>query len=282
MPASPSSSAQRARAAVAARLREIRQEAGLTGRELAALCGWHPAKNSRIENGKAAVSDADIRVWCTACGADDQALDLIAASRTADQMYVAWRRLHRTGLRRLQESYVPLFERTHRFRIYCSRVVPGFIQTEEYATALLTIIADFRQAPNDVSDAVQARLDRSRIIHEGDHRFALLVEEDVLYYRFGTPSEMVEQLAYLLAVMALPSVSLGVIPRTAPRLMWPLETFSMFDDVQVEVELLTAQVNVTQPSEIAMYGRAFSELASMAVYGSNARALIAEALDSLG
>jgi hypothetical protein len=260
----------------------MRLDAGLSGRELAALCSWHPAKNSRVENGRAAVSDADIRAWCVACGAEDQADDLIAASRTADQMYVTWKRLHSTGLRRLQESYVPLFERTRRFRIYCSRVVPGFLQTEGYATELLATIARFRQVPDDVSDAVQARLARSQVVHRGDHRFGLLLEEDVLYYRFSNASVMADQLTYLLAMITLPSVSLGIIPRTTPRLMWPLETFSMFDDVQVEVELLTAQVNVTQPSEIAMYARAFGELSAMAVYGQKARALITEALGPLG
>lgn len=282
MPSSPSSSAQSARAAVAARLRELRLDAGLSGRELAALCEWHPAKNSRVENGKGTLSDSDIRAWCVACGAEDQADDLIVASRTADQMYVAWKRLHRTGLRHLQESYVPLFERTRRFRIYCSRVVPGFLQTEGYATELLTTIARFRQAPDDVSDAVQARLARSHIIHRGDHRFGLLLEEDVLYYRFGDASVMADQLSYLLAMITLPSVSLGIIPRTASRRMWPLETFSMFDDAQVEVELLTAQVNVTQPSEISMYAQAFGELSTMAAYGQNARVLIMKALGSLG
>ncbi|WP_143674100.1 helix-turn-helix domain-containing protein, partial [Streptomyces caniscabiei] len=74
----PTSSVQEARAALAARLRELRLDAGITGKELARLAGWSVAKSSRIENAVTAPADADIRVWCAACGAADQADDLIA------------------------------------------------------------------------------------------------------------------------------------------------------------------------------------------------------------
>ncbi|MFB8241063.1 helix-turn-helix domain-containing protein [Kitasatospora purpeofusca] len=282
MPASPSSSAQEARLAVAARLREIMQDAGLQGQELAARCGWNGAKTSRIINARTAPSDADIRTWCRACGADDQAEDLIAANRAVDSMYVEWRRLTRTGLRRLQESATPLYERTRHFRSYSSRVVPGVLQTEAYATALLATVADFRRTPDDVADAVKARLARSRVVRTGHHRFAILVEESVLHYRLGTVETMTEQLEHLLAAMALPAVSLGVIPFTAQRTMWPVETFNIFDDAEAGVELLSAQVTVTTPSELALYAHAFDRLKDFAVYGTQARALITRAADSLG
>ncbi|MFJ7202350.1 helix-turn-helix domain-containing protein [Streptomyces sp. NPDC098789] len=282
MPVSPSSSAQAAREALAARLGDLRLDAGLTGRELASRAGWSTAKASRIENAKTPPSDADIKAWCIACGAADQTADLIAANRSADSMYVDWRRKQRTGLRRLQESAVPLFERTRRFRVYCSNVVPGLIQTDGYARALLTSITEFRQIPNDVEQAVEARMARSHVIREGDHRFALIIEEDVLYYSFGDAEVMAGQLGYLLAVMSLPSVSLGIIPRTTPRRMWPIETFMVFDDERAAVELLSADVTVTAPSEVALYIKAFSELADMAVYGGRARALVTDAITSLG
>ncbi|GAA0286948.1 helix-turn-helix transcriptional regulator [Streptomyces polychromogenes] len=282
MPSSPSSSAQEARLAVAARLREIMLDAGLQGQELAGLCGWNGAKTSRIINAKTAPSDSDIRAWCAACGADDQATDLIAASRAVDSMYVEWRRLTRTGLRRLQESAVPLYERTRHFRAYSSRVVPGVLQTEAYATALLATVADFRRTPNDVADAVKARLARSRVIRTGNHRFAILVEESVLYYRLGSVETMAEQLVHLRTAMSLPAVSLGVIPFTAQRTMWPTETFNIFDDVQAGVELLSAQVTVTSPSEIGLYVRAFDRFKDLAVHGRQARALISRAISSLG
>ncbi|MEU1664580.1 helix-turn-helix transcriptional regulator [Streptomyces sparsogenes] len=282
MPKSPSSSAQAAREAVAARLREVRLDAGLTGREVADRCGWHPAKSSRIENAKTPPSDSDIRAWCTACGAEEQAADLIAQSRTANSMWVEWRRKQRTGLRRLQESYNELFEQTGLFRVYSSTLVPGLLQTEGYATALLTSITDFRQIPNDVAEAVRARLARSHVLHEGNHRFTLLVEEGVLRHQIGDADTMAGQLGHLLAVGSLPSVSLGIIPfSAASRRAWPLETFHVYDDEMVSVELLSAKVTVTQPSEVALYVKAFAELSELAVHGSAARALITSALGAL-
>ena len=282
MPVSPSSGAQAAREALAGHLRDLRLDAGLTGRELALRAGWSTAKASRIENAKTPPSDADIRAWCVACRAEDQCADLIAANRSVDSMYVEWRRKQRTGLRRLQESAVPLFERTRHFRVYCSDVVPGLVQTDGYARALLTSITEFRRIPDDVEQAVEARMARSHVIREGDHRFALVIEEDVLYYGFGDNAVMAGQLGYLLAVMSLPSVSLGIIPRTAPRRMWPVETFMVFDDERAAVELLSADVSVTAPSDVALYVRAFGELAEMAVHGGRARALVTDAITSLG
>lgn len=281
MGASPSTSVQAARKALADRLRELRKDAGLTARELAAQAGWYPSKASRLENAVTPPSDDDIRVWCRICGAGDQADDLIAACRSADSMYVEWRRVQRSGLRRLQESYVPLFERTRLFRVYCSNVVPGLLQTHGYATALLGAISEFHGTFNDAAEAADARLSRSHVVREGNHRMALLIEESVLRHRVGDAETMAGQLGYLLAVMAFPSVSLGVIPFSAERRMWMLETFSLYDDEQVLVELLTAQVNVTAPTEVQQYLRAFSQFAALAVYGADARALITNAITSL-
>ena len=53
-----------------ARLREIRKNAGLTARALAAATGQHYTRVSKIEHGVQAPSDQDIRDWCRACGAD--------------------------------------------------------------------------------------------------------------------------------------------------------------------------------------------------------------------
>lgn len=281
MTASPSSSAQGAREALAVRLQHLRKDAGLTGKELSARCGWHPAKTTRIQKGEAPPSDADIRIWCEACGADDQAADLIATARAVDSMYLEWRRLHRTGMRRVQEDWYALHERTRICRAYLSNVPPGFFQTPGFAAALMNQITDFQGTPNDISEAVAARVARSRFLYEGGHRFVVLMEESVLRYRTADPEAMKGQLRHLLAVMPLASVSLGIIPFTAQRTVWPLEAFYLHDDVQAVVETLTAEINVRQPRELADYAKAFTGLSQMAVYGDAARALIRAAIDTL-
>ena len=81
----------------------------------------------------------------------------------------------------------------------------------------------------------------------------------------------------------MPTVSLGIIPLDADRSgMWPVESFFVFDDVQVNVELVTGFLTITQPREIAMYEKGFAELSRLAVYGRRARALIAAAISAVG
>lgn len=282
MPESPSSSVQRARQQLAERLRDLRLDAGLSGRDLAAAAGWHPAKTTRIELAKQAASEADIVTWCQVCHAERETPDLIAASRIADSAYVEYRRLNRTGMKRRQDAVRPLYERTALFKAYCPAVVPGWLQTPGYATALLSSITEFRGTPDDVAEAVTARMRRNSIVTSGGHRFALLLEETVLRYRIGSADVMAGQLEHLLEAVALPSVSLGVIPFSAPsRPAWPVEQFTVFDDDRVDVELLSAQVTVTAPSEVTLYVRAFERLAALAVHGEDARGLVAAALAAL-
>jgi hypothetical protein len=62
----------------------------------------------------------------------------------------------------------------------------------------------------------------------------------------------------------------------------PVEGFWIFDNTQVNVEVVSGYLTVTQPSEIAGYADTFAELADLAVHGPQAHALITSALDSLG
>ncbi len=282
MPISPSSSAQTARENVARQLRDLRRNADLTVTELALRCNWHHAKTSRIENARTPPSPTDIRLWCRATDAADQAPDLIAASQHAESLYREWRQRVRSGLKKLQDSYVELYKSTELLRVYSPVLVPGLLQTEGYAKALLSINARFLDVPDDGAEAAAARVQRSQVIHEPGHRFVFVVEEAVLYYQLGDADAMAAQLGYLLTAGALPQVSFGIIPTsTRERALWPQETFDVHDDTLVSVELLSAEVNVTQPSEIALYVKAFEQLRSMAMYGADARALIVKAIEAL-
>ncbi|MFC8239443.1 helix-turn-helix domain-containing protein [Streptomyces chartreusis] len=281
MPPHPSSRVQKAREDLAGRLREIRRDAGITGRELAVRCGWSESKSSRIENAKTPPSDTDIEVWCRACVAEGQAPDLIAANRQSADAHVQWKRLQRSGLRRLQESVVDLYQQTNLFRVYVSDVIPGFLQTPGYATALLSSIADFRGTPDDVSDAVAARMRRNAVLSDGSRRFSFVLEESVLRYRLCGADTMAAQLGHLLGVMDLHNVAVGVVPFSAQRTVWPMPTFTVFDDIRVHADTLDAASALTEPSQVEIYARAFERLSQGAVRGAEARALIAAALASL-
>lgn len=272
---------QQARQGVGARLREIRRDARLSGRELAALAAWHPSKVTRIELGTRNASEDDLRAWCRHCGADDQLADLIATVRGIESAYVEWRRQLRTGLRRRQEASTPLYEQARVLRIYQPGVPPALLQTAGYAAAVLRSRQRFRDLPDDVEQAVTARMDRQRVLYSGDRRFLIVLEEQALRTRFGDRDAMAGQLDRLLAVMSMQRISLGIIPAGAERVIGPAEGFVVFDEAMVRVETASAQLTITQPAEISLYGRAFREMQAAAVYGAAARALIAAALAAI-
>jgi transcriptional regulator with XRE-family HTH domain len=281
MRAAASSSVQRARQVLADRLAELRRDAGLTGRELGIRCGWHASKVSRIENAVTPPSAQDIQLWATHCGAAQQALDLIASLRAVEGMWIEWRRMERTGLRQAQEARLPLYERTRNFRSYSSWLIPGMIQTPAYTEAVLRAVQQRRGLVDDVDDAVAVRIERQRVLREGDHRFAFLMEESVLHAGIGGTAVMASQLEHLHTISALPNVSLGVVPMRPDRSRWPVEGFWIYDAAQVNVELVSGYLTITQPREIELYVQAFGELAALAQHGAAARSLIIAALNAL-
>jgi hypothetical protein len=278
-----SSSALEARAILAARLDEIARDAGLTGKQIAASehCRWSPSKSSRLRSGRTTPTAADIQAWCRACGAEDQAPDLVASLKAVEGMFVEWRRMERAGLRRAQQDRLPLYERTRHFRAYASWLVPGLIQTPAYTSAVLRAIQIRRGLKDDVEQAVAARIERAAIL-ESSRRFAFLLEESVLRTGPASPEVMAGQLGHLLEAATRANISLGIVPMRAGRSRWPAEDFWIFDAAQVNVELTSGYLTITQPREVALYAAAFTELAETARYGPEARALITKALADLG
>ncbi|MDX6739614.1 helix-turn-helix transcriptional regulator [Actinocorallia sp. A-T 12471] len=277
----PSAGVERARRALGARLRELRTDAGLSGRDLGRLAGWHSSKISKIEYGRQVPSEADLRAWCLHCGVQDQAADLVESLRAIDEMYTEWRRVQRTGMRRHQQSAVPLYESTARFRIYEPSLIPGLFQTREYAHALMSAVIAFRGIPDDADEAVAARMDRQKVVRAGVHRFAVVLEEAALRTRIGGADVMAGQLGRLLTLASQPNVSLGIIPASVDRVIWPMSGFWVFDEGRVLVETPSAELAITQPREIGIYTKAFAELSASAVHGPQARSLITGALEAL-
>jgi transcriptional regulator with XRE-family HTH domain len=276
-----SSSAQQARQILADRLRDLRRDAGLTAVELAARARWERTKVSKIEHATRPPSAADIRTWCQACGAEGEATDLIASLHAAEGMWVEWRRMERSGLRRAQEAPLPLYERTRQFRAYSSWMVPGLIQAEDYTRAVLRGYQQRRGLRDDVDAAVAVRMTRQRVLRRDGRTAAFLLEESVLRNGFGGPHVMSAQLAHLADVTTWPAVSLGIIPVSLGRgAAGPAEDFWIYDNEQVNVELISGYLTVTQPGEIAMYAQMFARFAEIAIYGSRARDLICSVMSA--
>lgn len=282
MTTNPSSSAKQAQQALGIRLRDLRKDAGLTARELAAATSQHYTRVSKIENGVQAPTDQDIRDWCRVCSADDLVPDLIATLRTVESAYLEFRRQSRAGMKRVLGAHtLNRYEQTKVFRIYEHNVIPGLFQTAEYSAAMLSFWIKFLGTPNDVEEAVAVRMLRQQVLYRGGKRFVAILEEQALRTWFGSAETQAGQLGRLLELMSLHNVSLGIIPLMTERLAVGSTGFWIFDDTLVALETPTASIEVTQPQEIQLYTRMFEALKTAAVYGRDARKLIVKALGEL-
>lgn len=270
-------SVQEAREALGKRLREIRRDAGVTGRELAAREGWHESKVSRIEHGKATPSTADLRAYCTHCNANAQLPDLLASLHTIDSAWLEWRRLLGTGVKRGQQLALQLEAETSLIRNYEPQIIPGLLQTAEYAEAKLKRVIEFYRLPDDLDAGVSKRMERQQILYRRGHRFHFLIGETALYTTVGGDDVMRGQLDRLQTIIGMPRVTLGILPLMSEALV-VVEGFMMFDNRMVKVEAHTAELTVTQPREVALYGHAFDTLANQSVTGEGARGLIRAAI----
>jgi hypothetical protein len=196
-------------------------------------------------------------------------------------MYVEWQRLMRAGLKRSQTRSVPLYEKTSQFRVYENTVMPGLFHTAEYSAAIFRFWNDFLDIPNDIDEAVAARMDRQRVLYSGTRRFAFVLEEQTLWTRVGGADVMAGQLDRLLAVMSLSRVSVGIIPAGGERHCLAQGSFWIFDEDRVKVESVSAGLDITHPREVAVHEKAFELLQRSAVYGRGARELIQRALSAL-
>lgn len=272
-------SADQARVSLGVRLRDIRRDAGLSGTELARLSGWQPSKVTKIEHGRQTPSEADLRTWCEHCRALADLPDLIAAVRSIETQFAEWRRIMRGGTRRRQEASAAVYERARLFRIYEPAVVPGLLQTRDYAISVLLTFIDFVRAPQDAEEGADARLERQRVLTHGDRRFHMLLGEQCLHTNVGGAEVMAGQLEHLLELLRLPRMRLGIIPFDAPYRVPLNNGFWLMDEALVQFDTYTAELSLIRPDEIAMYSRAFERLAALAVYGAEARAVIEDALD---
>ncbi|MGP4049347.1 helix-turn-helix domain-containing protein [Streptomyces sp. 2A115] len=274
-----SNQAQEAREALGARLRGLRKDAGFaSGRAFAVATGWAESKVSRLENGRQNPSEDDIRTWCTTTNRQENIADLIATVRHIDELWLEWRRQLQTGAEQRQKKALPVYAKTKVFRIWHPTLVWGTLQTAEYAAETFRQVVDYYEIPDDAEAATAKRLERQQYLYRGNRIFNVVLGEQALYTNFGGPEVMKGQLDRLLAVMRLPRLSLGIIPRSAPIGIWPGNSFSMFDDKLVLVETYSAEFSVTQPREIELYTKAFALLKQAAVYGTAVRDLILTAI----
>ena len=270
-----------ARAALGNRLRELRRDAGLSGREFAQVLSWQASKVSKLENGRQTPSDDDIRAWTAATSSEAEVPALLASLRTLEIRHAEWQRQLRSGLKGHQSEIAAINARTRYFRVFESTYVPGLLQTAEYIRARVAQTVAVFGVDHDVDDTIKVRLQRQDVLYRSEKRFHFVLTEAALRYRLCPPEAMLGQLDRLISLAALPNVKLGVIAFDATCGVAPAHGFWLLDEDRVMVETFSAELNLAQPQEIELYGKVFENLAAAASYGRAARAVITRVIDDL-
>jgi transcriptional regulator with XRE-family HTH domain len=281
---------QRGPSALAAQLRALREDAGLTGTSLAQQAGWGQSKVSKIETGRQLPTEDDIRQWARVAGAPaGKVEELLASLRHARVEFATWREQYRTagGGAAKQADIAALEARATRIGEFQPAFIPGLLQTAQYARELLVAWAlDAAQGAlgiggADVDPLVAARMQRQQLLYQPGKQVQLVVLEAALYSRVCSPEALAGQLDRLLAVTSLPNVEFGIIPFAARLPVFPICSFMIFDTELVTAETLTGEQQVNEPEQIALYDRFFTLLRDSAARGQDAVAIIHGALGEL-
>ncbi len=136
-------------------------------------------------------------------------------------------------------------------------------------------------ANNDIGAAVQARMKRQELLYRDDKRFHFVVTEAALRLRLSAPNVMLAQLARLISLSTLPNVRFGVIGSDTQYVVGPWHGFWLRDNERVLVETFSAELNLVQAPEIALYSKIFEQFAAIASYGRSAREIMTRVADEL-
>ncbi|GHH63931.1 transcriptional regulator [Streptosporangium violaceochromogenes] len=271
---------QQVRTELGVQLRQLREAAHLSGKELAERLKWQPSKVSRIENARQTATEDDITLWGRVVEAAPEVVeDLVEQASALLERQDSWRQRHRSGLAVLQEDIRDLEARTTMFRVFEPGLIIGLLQTTEYARSIFARIKRLYNAPDEIDAAIRVRMRRQEILYDQSRRFQFIVPEAVLRYRLASPEVMCGQLDRLLAVTTLPNVEFGVIPFEAPLPSAPLNGFWIYDRDHVAVPTRTRDLSLRDPEDVSFYERAFEEFHQVALFREDARAVIVRVLE---
>ncbi|MFD5186814.1 DUF5753 domain-containing protein [Streptomyces sp. NPDC058357] len=191
---------------------------------------------------------------------------------------VPWADRLSTGTETTQDDVVRWYQDTRRGKAYVPTMIWGTLQTEAYATVILGQVVDFLGVPDDVPAGVAKRMQRQRVLYDGEHHYDVVLGEQALYTNIGGPEVMRQQIERLLRDLRLASLTLGILPSTARVDLFPVHGFTIYGDGdRAHVELVSSAVDVTERSELALYDKAFAALSSAASYGDAAEELLGKA-----
>lgn len=271
---------------LAAELRRLRERAGLTGEEVSQRLGWSGSKLSRIERHHIGVKQGDLRKLLDLYEVDegyrDELLALASEARQKGLPQKAAARFPQVA------TYVYAEAEAESVWNWEPQVVPGLLQTPEYARAIAELGSRMFPGPATETDRrVEARLLRQQVLtREPPLQLSVVMDESVLRRRFGDHTVMRQQLEHLTRASELPNVEIRVFPLDRDHPPLPIAAFSYMRFLRihavprkdmVSVEHLEGDSDLEDEEQTYKYRVAFEYLMLWSLAPEQSLALIAAA-----
>jgi hypothetical protein len=267
-------------------LRRLREEAFITTEQAAAAIRGSHSKISRMEHGRVGFKDRDIADLLTLYGVTDgeERQALLKLAREANTP--GWWQGYSDILPHWVEPYFGLEAAASFIRTYQLQFIPGLLQTESYARALIRL----GNAPteDDVVRRAEVRLSRQEILRrESPPRLWAVMDEGTLRRSIGGKAVMREQIRHLIDMCEHPAVTLQILPFQVdahPAMGGPF-TILRFSEPDlrdaVYIEQLTSALYLDKPAEVDSYLEVMEQLCLQAEPAAKTPDILQAALDNL-
>ena len=268
---------------LASELRRLRDRAELTIDEVGEKLECSASKISRIETGRVRVSPRDVRDMLDLYRVPEPQRDsLVQLARESRQK--GWWHAYSDTIEPRFATYIGLESAASEIRIYEVTLIPGLLQTEDYARAVIAAGA-VDGAPEAVERNVAVRMARQpTLLTEDPPQLWTVLDEAALHRRVGGSELMRMQLEHLLEMSALPNVAIQVLPFGAgahPAMGRPFVILAFperADPDVVYLEDLTSALYVENVDEVDRYNLFFNHLRATALSFADSTRLITQVI----
>ncbi|GGR91887.1 transcriptional regulator [Streptomyces humidus] len=261
-------------------LRRLRELKGMTAEEVAERLLVSQSKISRLENGRRSISQRDVRDLCGVYEVEDQRMVDSLMEMAKDSRQQGW--WHAFG-DVPYSVYIGLETDAASLRVYDPQIVPGLLQTRQYAEALISGALP-ETAPTEIEKRVQVRMRRQERVSSGENPLRLwsVMDESALRRVVGSRELMRGQLEHLVEQSQLPHVTVQVIPfdmGAHPGLNGQyaiLEFPDTADSSVVYIEGVTSDLYLEKPNDVQKYSVMYEHLRAQALNVDQSRQFIAD------
>lgn len=270
-------------------LRTARLNKELTQEQVAKAMEWSLSKMNRIEKAKTGISTNDLKVLLPLYGITDKVRteDLLDLARAARQPGW-WRQYSDVAPGRLLEliDFESAASAVHQFE---TTFVPGILQTEEYASAILQEFHSGNMPDENIRKLVELRTRRRDLLVGAEApKFSFVLDESVVHRVVGNPAATSKQFRHLVSTAELPGVTIQIVPFTAGLHLGMGGAFEVveFDDTDDEnivyFEDQRGDFIGDDPAEASRYLKAFHLIEEKSLAPADSVALLRKAAAEMG